>query len=744
MTIVKTNSLDFDAQALREKILDLAMRGKLVPQDPNDESASVLLEKIKAEKAELIKEKKIKKTKPLPPITDDEKPFDIPDSWEWVRLGDVGNWAAGATPSRKHPEYYGGNIPWLKTGDLNDDVVEDTTEKITKLGVENSSVKINKPGNVLIAMYGATIGKLGIVGNKELVTNQACCGCTPFNGVYNWYLFYYLFASRKRLIDLGSGGAQPNISKQKIENFSFPLPPLSEQSRIAAKIAQLFALLRKVESSTQQYAKLQTLLKSKVLDLAMRGKLVKQDPNDEPASVLLEKIKTEKAELVKEKKIKKSKPLPPITDEEKPFDIPDSWEWVRLGDVIKPEVHKKPTKNFTYIDIASVDNKKNQIANPNKIDIAKDKIASRARQELDSNDILFSVVRPYLKNIALVPDNDEYKVGSTGFYVLKPFKLISRKYIFYLVLSGYVISKMTQKMKGDNSPSIRKGDLQGLIIPLPPLSEQSRIAAKIAQLFALLRKVETSTQQYAKLQTLLKSKVLDLAMRGKLVKQDPNDEPASELLKKIKAEKAELVKEKKIKKSKPLPEITYDEKPFDLPDSWEWVRLGEVGSVKNGKTPKKEDINSQGPYPYFKVKDMNNNRLYMNKVESYVDEKYKNQLLPKNTIIFPKNGGAVLTAKKRILIQASLVDLNTGGLVPNSNINCKYLFYLFKSLNIKDYVKGSAVPTINSKKLKETVVPLPPLSEQSRIAAKIAQIFALLRKGAGLGNAWEVGQAGSK
>ena len=233
-------------------------------------------------------------------------------------------------------------------------------------------------------------------------------------------------------------------------------------------------------------------------------------------------------------------------------------------------------------------------------------------------------------------------------------------------------------------------------------------------------------------------------MRGKLVKQDPNDEPASELLKKIKAEKAELVKEKKIKKSKPLPEITYDEKPFDLPDSWEWVRLGEVGSVKNGKTPKKEDINSQGPYPYFKVKDMNNNRLYMNKVESYVDEKYKNQLLPKNTIIFPKNGGAVLTAKKRILIQASLVDLNTGGLVPNSNINCKYLFYLFKSLNIKDYVKGSAVPTINSKKLKETVVPLTPLSEQSRIAAKIAQIFALLRKGAGLGNAWEVGQAGSK
>ncbi|XKU95712.1 restriction endonuclease subunit S [Lactobacillus acidophilus] len=327
--MMKTNTLDFDAQALRERILDLAMRGKLVPQDPSDEPASVLLEKIKAEKAELVKEKKIKKSKPLPVITDDEKPFDIPDSWEWVRLNDVGVWAAGATPSRRHPEYYGGNIPWLKTGDLNDGVVNETTEKITELGVKNSSVKVNKPGNVLIAMYGATIGKLGIVGSQELVTNQACCGCSLFDGVYNWYLFYYLLSSRKRLIDLGSGGAQPNISKNKIEKFTFPLPPLSEQSRIAAKIAQLFALLRKVETSTQQYAELQTLLKSKMLDLAMRGKLVKQDPNDEPASVLLEKIKAEKAELVKEKKIKKSKPLSPITDEEKPFDIPDSWEWVR-------------------------------------------------------------------------------------------------------------------------------------------------------------------------------------------------------------------------------------------------------------------------------------------------------------------------------------------------------------------------------------------------------------------------------
>ena len=234
---------------LKSKVLDLAMRGKLVKQDPNDEPASVLLEKIKAEKEQLIKEKKIKKSKPLPPITDEEKPFEIPDSWKWVRLGDIGAWAAGATPSRKHPEYYGGTIPWLKTGDLNDGIVNETSEKITELGVKNSSVKVNEPGNVLIAMYGATIGKLGIVGNQELVTNQACCGCSLFDGVHNWYLFYYLLASRKRLIDLGSGGAQPNISKNKIEKFTFPLPPLEEQNRIVTEVERLFVLLGKSAKS---------------------------------------------------------------------------------------------------------------------------------------------------------------------------------------------------------------------------------------------------------------------------------------------------------------------------------------------------------------------------------------------------------------------------------------------------------------------------------------------------------------
>ena len=484
---MKTNSLDFDAQALREKILDLAMRGKLVKQEPNDEPASVLLEKIKAEKEQLIKEKKIKKSKPLPPISDEEKPFEIPDSWEWVRLGDIGAWAAGATPSRKHPEYYGGTIPWLKTGDLNDGIVNETSEKITELGVKNSSVKVNEPGNVLIAMYGATIGKLGIVGNQELVTNQACCGCSLFDGVHNWYLFYYLLASRKRLIDLGSGGAQPNISKNKIEKFTFPLPPLEEQSRIAAKIAQLFALLRKVESSTQQYAKLQTLLKSKVLDLAMRGKLVKQDPSDEPASVLLEKIKAEKEQLIKEKKIKKSKPLPPITDEEKPFDIPDSWEWVRLGDYI--EILRggspRPIKNYLTNDPDGINWIKigDSVVGSKYIVAAKEKIVKAGlakTREVHVGDFLLSnsmsFGRPYILKIdGAVHD---------GWLIMRNYKeLFYKDYLYYLLSSTYIRRQFENIATGSTVKNLNKDRVANTLGSVPPLNEQKRITRRIKQIY---------------------------------------------------------------------------------------------------------------------------------------------------------------------------------------------------------------------------------------------------------------------
>lgn len=486
---MKTNTLDFDAQALREKILDLAMRGKLVPQDPNDEPASVLLEKIKAEKEQLIKEKKIKKSKPLAPITDDEKPFDIPDSWEWVRLGDVITILRGGSPRpiKKYLTDDPQGINWIKIGDSkpNSKYIEYAAEKIIPEGL--SKTRIVSKGDFLLS-NSMSFGRPYILKINGAV-HDGWLILSDYDHLFNKDYLYYLLSSgfiNTQFMNLATGSTVKNLNRERVANTIAVVPPLSEQSRIAAKIAQLFALLRKVESSTQQYAKLQTLLKSKVLDLAMRGKLVEQDPHDEPASVLLEKIKAEKEQLVKEGKIKKSKPLPPITDEEKPFDIPDSWEWGRLGDILKPEVHKKPAKDFYYIDIASIDNQYNKVVNPKKVIVKKDKIASRARQVLENDDILFSVVRPYLRNIAMVPKDNNYKIGTTGFYVLKPYELINRKYIFCLTLSNYTVTNMTQKMRGDNSPSIRKSDMQNLIIPIPPRMEQDKIVNMIIRIYSAI------------------------------------------------------------------------------------------------------------------------------------------------------------------------------------------------------------------------------------------------------------------
>ena len=282
-----------DTKKLRQKILDLAIHGKLVPQDPNDEPASVLLERIKAEKERLIKEGKIKRSKKSAKTSDtphyENVPFEVPEGWVWTTLSEVGTWQSGGTPSRSNKSYYGGNIPWLKTGDLNDGLISDIPESITEEAVANSSAKINPTDSVLIAMYGATIGKLGIL-TFPATTNQACCACIEYEAVAQMYLFYFLLSQRTAFIEKGGGGAQPNISKEIIVNTYIPLPPLSEQHRIVAEIKKWFTLIEQIE---QGKTDLQTIIKqtkSKILDLAIHGKLVPQDPNDEPAIELLKRI----------------------------------------------------------------------------------------------------------------------------------------------------------------------------------------------------------------------------------------------------------------------------------------------------------------------------------------------------------------------------------------------------------------------------------------------------------------------
>ena len=249
------------ARSLQKSILQEAIQGKLVPQIPEEGTAKELLEQIRQEKHNLAKEGKLKKSALSDSIIfkgDDNKyyeqvnkkclditeqiPFEIPENWVWVRMGQIGDWGAGSTPQRGNANYYNGKILWLKTGELNNGIVYDTEEKVTQKAFLDCSLRMNKIGDVLIAMYGATIGKLAIVG-KELTTNQACCGCTPYL-IYNWYLFYFLMASRDSFIKKGEGGAQPNISRVKLVEHLIPLPPLKEQYRIVAQIEKLFEQLR--------------------------------------------------------------------------------------------------------------------------------------------------------------------------------------------------------------------------------------------------------------------------------------------------------------------------------------------------------------------------------------------------------------------------------------------------------------------------------------------------------------------
>ena len=479
---MKTNSLDFDAQVLREKILDLAMRGKLVKQDPNDEPASVLLEKIKAEKAELVKEGKIKKSKALPEITDDEKPFDIPDSWEWVRLGDVLDVRDGTHDT---PQYTSEGVPLVTAKNLHNGKINFANIKYIS---EDDAAKINERSqvnqdDVLFAMIG-TIGNPVLVKTKKKFAIKNVALLKRVTSIDMDYVCKYILEAKHLLMKNASGGNQKFLSLTKINKLPFPLPPLEEQSRIAAKIVQLLALLRKVESSTQQYAKLQTLLKSKVLDLALRGKLVKQDPNDEPASVLLEKIKAEKEQLIKEKKIKKSKPLPPITDEEKPFEIPDSWEWVRLGEVIELISGRDIPKKFhlatqekdsvPYITGAS------NINDNGKIHISE--WVNKPSVIVNKGVILLSVKGTIGKLAEL--DIKRAHIARQIMGINNIFNL--NKNYEKLFIESY-IQELKNKAKS-MIPGISREDLLLISFPVPPLEEQGRIVAKVGRLYDLFYK----------------------------------------------------------------------------------------------------------------------------------------------------------------------------------------------------------------------------------------------------------------
>lgn len=335
-------------------------------------------------------------------------------------------------------------------------------------------------------MYGATIGKLGIL-NIEATTNQACCACVTFSGVSNMYLFDYLKFMKPKFIESGVGGAQPNISRTKIVATPIPLPPLAEQKRIADKVSELFKQVEVIEKNVTEYQDLEQAMRSKLLDLAMCGKLVEQDPSDEPTSELLKQIQAEKAELVKEGKVKKSKKFPEITDDEKPFDIPDSWEWVRLGDVVTVPRGGSPRqiKNFltdsedgiNWIKIG--DSEKNS----KYITAAKEKIIQKGLEksrEVHVGDFLLSnsmsFGRPYILKIDGAI-HDGWLVLSIVGNVLEP------NFLYYLICSPSIQKFFKHAATGSTVKNLNKERVSITPIPLPPLVEQKRIADKLTRLF---------------------------------------------------------------------------------------------------------------------------------------------------------------------------------------------------------------------------------------------------------------------
>ncbi len=503
------------AEDLRKSILQMAIQGKLVPQNNLDEPASVLLQKIRVEKENLIKEGKIKRDKidsaifkgedgkfyektgkEVKDITD-QLPFEIPESWTWSRLGIIGVWGAGATPEKSNNAYYANaTIPWLVTGDLNDGVIKDIPGRISELALKQTSVRLNPKDSVLIAMYGATIGKLGIL-SFPATTNQACCACQPFEGIDNWYLFYYLLAQRESFRKRGEGGAQPNISKEKIIATLVPIPPYEEQKRIVEAIEKFEPLIAEYDKLEQQAKKLDgeifDKLKKSILQYAIRGKLVPQDSSDEPASVLLSKIKAEKEKLIKEGKIKKKKPLSPITDSEKPFDIPDSWQWVRLGELatkFTDGTHSTPKYVLAGVPFLSVKDMSRGF-----LDFSNTKFISEEEHE-----ILYKRCNPEKGDLLIT------KVGTTGIPVIvdtdKQFSLFvsvalmkfSKRYLDVNFLKELINSPLVQQQAQENTRGVGNknwvlDDIRNTIVPLLPLNEQKRIVARIEQLFAEIDKI---------------------------------------------------------------------------------------------------------------------------------------------------------------------------------------------------------------------------------------------------------------
>ena len=475
-----------DTKQLRQKILDLAIHGKLVPQDPNDEPASVLLERIKAEKERLVKEGKIKKSRKSTKTSDtphyEQVPFEVPNSWVWRRLEDIAYVASGSTPEKSAFESI--EVPYLKMYNLRNQKIDfEFHPQYIKREVHEGKLKRSMAvtGDLLMNIVGPPLGKLAIIPDtiQECNFNQAAVMIRPYlyKDVINAYLFCYLeeMSEINSITTKGTAG-QDNISLTQSQNMRIALPPLAEQRRIVEDVEHWFALIDQIEQGKANLLTTIKQTKSKILDLAIHGKLMPQDPNDEPAIELLKRIN------------------PGFTSCDNGHDkkLPQNWTWTKGENIFLSMKSTKPKgEKFQYIDIDSIDNKRQIISEVKTLKTSN--APSRASRYTQKNDVIFSMVRPYLRNIAKV--NSDNCIASTGFYVCSPNpRLLNSDYCFYLMISDYVVNGLNQFMKGDNSPSINKGHIDEWLFPLPPLAEQHRIVQRIDVLFSSLDEIQTALE----------------------------------------------------------------------------------------------------------------------------------------------------------------------------------------------------------------------------------------------------------
>ncbi|WP_425421921.1 restriction endonuclease subunit S [Phaeodactylibacter xiamenensis] len=510
------------------------------------EPASELLARIEAEKAELVKAKKIRKEKPLAEIEKSERWSSIPKTWLFVRLGEIGDWGSGATPKRSESKFYGGSINWFKSGELNNYIIDyESKEKITDLAVQKTSVRLNQPGDVLIAMYGATIGKTGVLAVHG-TTNQAVCACTCFSGMNNRFLHLLLKALKPIFIGQGEGGAQPNISRIKIRNQPIPLPPLPEQQAIVQTVDALLQELDQLQQRTETRLQLKTdyataalrrlttapavgpawealaphfrtffdetgnvqSLSAAILQLAVQGKLTAQwrkaHPDVEPATELLSRIKAEKAALVKAKKIKKEKPLPPVDAAEVPFAVPEGWVWCRLGEVIT-FLNGFAFKSSTYVadseyQIIRLGNVKNDGL---KLDIKQAYVPkeigeSTLAYQILENDILTTLTgtkgkKDYCYTCIVEAENVENKTLLLNQRV-GCIRAVERSFpplLNIFLKSESLLDQLFATESGTaNQGNIGSGSFKQLIFPLPPLPEQHAIVQAVEELLGLCTALE--------------------------------------------------------------------------------------------------------------------------------------------------------------------------------------------------------------------------------------------------------------